>query len=157
MSNHCHVCHTDKQEDELAISPRTGKKVSVCLPCWDKHYAHLCKSSQEHKAKQKLEGRSCRKKQIARNREYLATILMTAKCMDCPENDWLVLELDHRDPTQKHDAVTRMVNDGVSLERIKVEVAKCDIVCANCHTRRTIKRAKSWRLTFVNHLSSNPP
>lgn len=147
----------DKAEDELAISPSTGKKVKVCLGCWDKHYAHLCKPKEHHKAKQKQEGRYARQRQITRNREYIASVLMTAKCMDCPTDDWLVLEFDHRDPAEKHDAVTRMVNDGIALDRIKVEVAKCDIVCANCHTRRTIKRAKSWRLSFVLQFSSTPP
>lgn len=66
--------------------------------------------------------------------------------MDCGYDNWIALELDHRDPSQKYDAVTRMVNDGTTLDRIKQEVEKCDVVCANCHAIRTAHHSKSWRI-----------
>ncbi|TXH11668.1 MAG: hypothetical protein E6R04_01065 [Spirochaetes bacterium] len=149
MSDICSVCKSDKQENELATSPSTGRKLKVCLVCWGKHYAHLAKPADYHKQKRKRENRASRKKQIARNREYIASILLDSKCMDCGYSNWIALELDHRNPTEKHDAVTRMVNDGVMLERIKAEVAKCDVVCANCHAIRTAKQFNSWRVGFI--------
>ena len=35
---------------------------------------------------------------------------------------------------------------GVPLERIKAEIATCELVCANCHRRRTARRVRSWRV-----------
>jgi len=148
MGNICSVCKLDKTEDEMATSPRTHKKVKVCLACWDKHYARLTKSSEHHKAKQRKEDSNGRKVAIARNRSFIASILCGAKCMDCGYDNWIALELDHRDAAEKEDAVTRLVNNGISLERVKAEAAKCDIVCANCHAIRTAIQAKSWRIAF---------
>ena len=34
---------------------------------------------------------------------------------------------------------------GFSLERITHEVEKCDIVCANCHRKRTAQRANTMK------------
>lgn len=45
---------------------------------------------------------------------------------------------DHRDPSLKTALVTRMAGR-VKLKRLLEEVAKCDIVCANCHRDRTFR------------------
>jgi hypothetical protein len=47
--------------------------------------------------------------------------------------------LDHRDPGQKRTEVTRMIGRA-GTARILDEIAKCDIVCANCHRLRTFRR-----------------
>lgn len=155
MDNTCNRCRVAKPQEQFAISPSTQKITGVCQECWDKHYAHLAKSVEHHKSKKRLEDRKSRRKQIDRNRVYLRSILENAQCMECGNDNWLVLELDHRNPQDKHDAVTRMVNDGTSLDRIKQEVLKCDIVCANCHTIRTAKRGNTWRWQVVNGTSSS--
>jgi hypothetical protein len=49
------------------------------------------------------------------------------------------MDFDHRDPATKTRAVTRMISNA-GLARILAEVAKCDIVCANCHRLRTFRR-----------------
>ena len=49
------------------------------------------------------------------------------------------MDFDHRDPAQKSAEVTRMVGRA-GTQRILDEVAKCDIVCANCHRLRTYRR-----------------
>jgi hypothetical protein len=33
-----------------------------------------------------------------------------------------------------------MAGHGFSIETLKAEIAKCDLVCANCHRLRTWKR-----------------
>jgi hypothetical protein len=143
----CCYCRKPKDEDSFAISPKTRKITAICQDCWDEHYAHRAKSMDYHRDKQKREYRATRNKQITRNRDYLHSVLKEALCIDCGYGNWIALELDHRDPSKKYDAVTRMVNDGTTLERIKEEIEKCDIVCANCHAIRTANRSKSWRIT----------
>jgi hypothetical protein len=49
------------------------------------------------------------------------------------------MDFDHRDPTSKRSAVTRMIGRA-GTQRILDEAAKCDIVCANCHRLRTFER-----------------
>jgi hypothetical protein len=49
------------------------------------------------------------------------------------------MDFDHRDPSEKLSGVTRMIGRS-GTPRILAEVAKCDIVCANCHRTRTFTR-----------------
>lgn len=55
-------------------------------------------------------------------------------CADCGvEYPPWVMDFDHRDPTQKLNIVSKM-----RAERtVREEIAKCDVVCANCHRERT--------------------
>jgi len=50
----------------------------------------------------------------------------------------MVLEFDHVGP--KHGNLSDLVAHGYSLTRLAVEVAQCEVVCANCHRRRTFAR-----------------
>lgn len=149
MEKACCYCRKTKEDKVFATSPKTRKITSVCQQCWDLHYAHRAKSIEYHKEKQRQEGKDARKKQITRNRAYLFDLLKEASCVDCGYDNWIVLELDHRDSSQKYDAVTRMINDGTTLDRIKQEIEKCDVVCANCHAIRTATRSKSWRVSYA--------
>lgn len=70
---------------------------------------------------------------IAALRDYKAL----KKCQDCGEGDPLFLDFDHKDRSQKSYNVSDHARIGYSLARILKEVEKCDVVCANCHRRRT--------------------
>jgi len=45
------------------------------------------------------------------------------------------MDFDHRDPNVKVDHVASMLSAGVN--KLEAEIAKCDVVCANCHRIRT--------------------
>lgn len=57
-------------------------------------------------------------------------------CMDCGEDNFIVLELDHVRGKKKSN-VSDMIRNGYSWERILEEINKCESVCANCHRIRT--------------------
>jgi len=60
-------------------------------------------------------------------------------CADCGRRfPPCVMQFDHRDQTTKSYDVTRMLMRGRPV--ILAEVAKCDIVCTNCHRVRTYER-----------------
>ena len=52
------------------------------------------------------------------------------------------MDFDHRDPGQKRYTGSRMVGRAGNA-RIMAEVAKCDIVFANCHRDRTHRRREA--------------
>lgn len=61
-------------------------------------------------------------------------------CVDCGETDPTVLVFDHVDPAEKYKDVGIMIHNGCSLKKVKAEIAKCEVRCANCHSRRTAKQ-----------------
>jgi hypothetical protein len=86
-----------------------------------------------HRAKEALRRRG------AILRDYKAS----RGCADCGEMDPVVLELDHLDRTTKNSQQanrygrTAVPWRSMSLKALEAELAKCEVVCANCHRRRT--------------------
>lgn len=78
-------------------------------------------------------------------RAELGRIMQAAKdapCMDC--GNWFdpaCMEFDHRDPATKVANVSKMRNGRYPVQALLDEIAKCDLVCANCHRIRTKYRA----------------
>ena len=67
--------------------------------------------------------------------------------MDCGgEYPPYVMDFDHRDPLDKTDNVANAVHNGWSVTKFRAEIAKCDVVCANCHRERTHRQAPVRRV-----------
>lgn len=78
------------------------------------------------------------------NAEFLIDYLRHHPCVDCGESDIVVLEFDHQ--RDKLADVSALSREGYSLDKLKQEIAKCEVVCANCHRRRTAKQFGWYRL-----------
>jgi hypothetical protein len=76
------------------------------------------------------------KKRIALRRLVMA-YLLEHPCVDCGEDDPVVLEFDHREPAAKSFNIGDGVSRAYGTQRVKDEIAKCDVRCANCHRRKT--------------------
>jgi hypothetical protein len=83
-----------------------------------------------------------RKRAVQRNREKLREFLRASQCADCGIADFAVLEFDHRDPRDKRGDMCQLLT--FSWESMLTEIGKCDVVCANCHRRRTARQF-GWR------------
>ena len=83
--------------------------------------------------------------QIKERRKVLNTWISTYKelhpCKDCGlRYKHYQMDFDHlRD---KKWNISRIVKHTGGLEPIKAEIAKCDLVCANCHRERTHQRQR---------------
>ena len=75
-------------------------------------------------------------------REYIYQYLLEHPCLDCGETNPQLLSFDHVRGDKKL-GISEMVGRGWSLETIKAEVRKCDVVCFNCHMRRERRRRLS--------------
>jgi hypothetical protein len=85
---------------------------------------------------------------IAKQKAYLAQYLRDLKtktpCVDCGINyPYYVMDFDHV-RGQKHANVMELVST-LSKKRIDQEIAKCEIVCSNCHRIRTHMRKMAKR------------
>lgn len=76
----------------------------------------------------------------------LAELGLSPVCQDCRGDfgDCLsVLEFDHRPDEPKTHGIARMIRYSYSWAAIITEAGRCDLVCANCHRRRTAARLQS--------------
>lgn len=83
----------------------------------------------------------------SRKREQIDD-LKRVPCADCGGTFHpFVMDFDHREGTVKRFNVSAAIPLGLSLEAVKEEAAKCDVICANCHRMRTLRRIERDRLT----------
>ena len=75
--------------------------------------------------------------------------LETHPCVDCGELDPVVLQFDHINPDDKKQSVARLI-DGSYWENALEEMQKCEVRCANCHTKRTAVQRGWWKAKLVN-------
>ncbi|MCU1376008.1 MAG: hypothetical protein JWO68_3294 [Actinomycetia bacterium] len=77
-----------------------------------------------------------------RKRERLRDLVRRAKevpCADCGGSfPYYVMDFDHVGD-EKSALVSKLVNFGAT-QRLLDEMAKCEVVCANCHRIRTWRR-----------------
>jgi hypothetical protein len=68
--------------------------------------------------------------------EYIAA----KGCCDCGTRDPRVLEFDHMDPDGKDYDIARLLSSGYgwASEKLRAEIRKCRVICANCHRKHTI-------------------
>lgn len=73
-------------------------------------------------------------------RRELRAWLNEQKCIPCADCKGtfpsMCMDFDHRDRNDKSFGIGRWAN-GMSRATLAVEIAKCDVVCANCHRIRT--------------------
>lgn len=67
-----------------------------------------------------------------KKKEWLDSLKV--KCGRCPETHVACLEFHHRNPTEK-DFLLSVGVAKYALKRLKAEVAKCEIICSNCHRK----------------------
>ncbi len=69
------------------------------------------------------------------------TTLKRRPCMDCGGTfPPVCMDFDHLPGNKKSGNVSTMARLGWSTEKILAEIAKCDLVCSNCHRIRTATR-----------------
>lgn len=108
-----------------------------CRQC-NKEYQQ--KWYENNKELQNKRARESTKRARHKKREYVYGILLNSKCSVCSETDPIVLQFDHLDPSSKVDRVSKMIfSTKYKIEDIKREIDKCQILCANCHARKTAK------------------
>lgn len=84
---------------------------------------------------------SARNKRREINRKTARQIKADSGCSRCEEKDPDALDFHHLDPSKKESNITNAVYN-YSLKRMLEEIAKCIVLCRNCHQK---EHARQWR------------
>lgn len=124
----CYSCKQKKDESEFARNPaRKDGLNSNCRKCHSNY-----RKDHYEKNRQKYIDKAARNK-IAFKVEF-AKFKKTLKCSKCSETETCCLDFHHVDSTKKDMAISELVQLG-NIERLKTELAKCIVLCANCHRK----------------------
>lgn len=98
-------------------------------------YCKSCRReySRKHYQMQKeyYTAKNTKRKKVSHN--YVWDVKVKSKCVRCGFDNPAALDFHHRDSTTKEFSISKAYAKGIGLDRIKKEIAKCDILCANCH------------------------
>jgi hypothetical protein len=108
--------------------------------CRDCYRAYFRDRAEPHRR----EVRAARLNRRRDARIFLADYLRTQCCSDCGEADPRVLEFHHL--REKRGNLADLVRRGSSVRALQREVARCTVLCGNCHRMRTAASRGSWRL-----------
>ena len=137
----CSMCKQWKPLDDFHRNrTRRDGRQNLCKPCnlelnkrWYRDHPEARRTRMDEHARR-------RKRKL---QSMLLDYLRAHPCVDCGESDPVVLEFDHlRDNSAN---VTTLVVRRVAWSVILEEIAKCEVVCANCHRRRTARRIGAYR------------
>ena len=136
----CKKCGDEKPEVEFAFRNKSKEtRQPYCKACRKKIDAKVWIDADFRE--RKLQRQQSYRDQ---NRDFILKYLQTHACIDCGEADPIVLDFDHRN--DKSAGIAQMIGS-VSQENIMLEMAKCDIRCANCHRRKTAMDFGYYRFT----------
>ena len=137
----CPRCKEKKPLDTF-FKKKDRRASSYCKPCQLEYVReHYRRTKGAYNARRYVLAETYKE----RNRRLVFAHLTENPCVDCAERDILVLDFDHVQGA-KLSSISRMINDCVSVGKLRIEIEKCEVRCANCHRRKTCIRAQ-----FVSH------
>jgi len=136
----CTRCNETKSSIHFSPSGRGGKYfASKCKPCNAEAAREYRLKNNEQVNKVAKRSRAKRSKANYRARKDYISKLKEKPCSDCKvQYPWYVMDFDHRPGETKEFTIGQSPN--IAWDRILKEVAKCDVVCSNCHRERTYQR-----------------
>ena len=121
--------HGDKREDGMIFNTYAARLDS-------EGFNYLQWLTPEAFKKAKARSRGSYKKSFLRGKKYVDEFKLKKGCACCGYKEHAsALDFDHLDPSKKTMSVSRMI--ALNFERLKAEINKCQVLCANCHRIKT--------------------
>jgi hypothetical protein len=130
-------CGRCKRELPTAAFARYGRGYqSYCRDCQKEYDAAWY---QANKARRRAKARADQQRYVA----WLDSLKEGRPCADCGQvYPPYVMEWDHLPGVEKTLVLGNTRGSAHGKERILAEIAKCELVCANCHRERTFGKRK---------------
>lgn len=108
----CRYCKNRYPESDFGVAATTPNKI------YRRHKCRYCY-------------RQTKRLLIARYRKWIEDYKGERQCENCGLSDYRVLDFHHHDELVNKDF--EVANFRVGFERLKREIEKCVLLCANCH------------------------
>lgn len=120
-----------KNHEIITVENKGTKKLKMPRANKEKNREYFKKWYQANKEKQY---RRIKERQ-QKIRKWLGEYKKTLKCELCNESHVACLDFHHKDPNEKEASLSMIYMKGWSIERIKKEIDKCQVLCSNCHRK----------------------
>ena len=144
----CSSCQTKKTDDDFYWKVKNVRRKTVCKECHKAYRKHHYEANRQKYIDKSRKWINEHRSEIREELRSLVKARLKTGCKDCGEMDPVVLEFDHREPSQKSFNISVMLRRTTTRTRMERELDKCDVVCANCHRRRTANMFGSWKLAI---------
>jgi 5-methylcytosine-specific restriction endonuclease McrA len=137
----CSRCREVKPASEFSMRGSSGGRPDTyCRPCRSEYgKEHYAANRQRY-----IEQTRVRNQKRFRERvSFLLEYSRSHPCTDCGESDPVVLDFDHLRDKAFHIAYGIHYR---AWDQVLAEIEKCEVVCSNCHRRRTARRRGTIRL-----------
>ena len=141
----CVKCKKEKSLDEFNKNKaRKDGRQTNCRVCQHSYHKEWYSDPEKHK-EQRDRVKKARKTLTDLHREFILAYFKTHPCVDCGITDIRVLEFDHLPSFKKEANISEAIHQGWSIEKLKIEIEKCEVRCRNHHAIKTYERDGSWR------------
>lgn len=128
----CYTCKGKKPKASFhRHAGRPNDKQTMCKVCRKAYNAEYYQRTKS------LPSRDSGQKKVLQRVNGLILAAMSGGCVDCGISDLEVLEFDHLG--DKVASIAKM-RQTANTPKLMAELAKCQVVCANCHKKRTYAR-----------------
>jgi len=128
----CVRCKKKRALSKFRQRPDFNGTDSYCRDCRSAYSKEHYQANKELHNKRRYSNERTRRKGLRK----LVREAKNKPCSDCGnEHPYFVMDMDHLDPRTKKFDLGNPWNH--TEEAVKAEIAKCEVVCANCHRYRT--------------------
>ena len=146
------ICTKCNQELDINLFSRKGnyKDGSFKYQCVCKQCSKIYKDEHYKRNKTKYIEKIADYKKAQRDKNLIKLIefFKLNPCVDCGENNPLVLEFDHL--YDKKYTISKKLSAGLNWESLLKEINKCEVRCSNCHKIKTAYQYNWTILKFLN-------
>ena len=126
---------------------KTDGLQTACKGCKKAEFSAYYENNREHHLAVVTKRRRERDEET---RNFIWNYLSNHPCVGCGQDDPIVLEFDHVDPSTKKGSVSDLAfKRRVSRETLQEEIAKCVVRCTYCHRRKTA-REQGWYKSLLD-------
>ena len=143
----CTKCPQNGPQPITNFARKRKRRSPVCKTCKNAynrtHYTEHTQVYKERKATRKSD-----------TRHWYEQLKAALRCNRCPENHPATIHFHHIDRKSKEINLCNAITYGWSKERILAEIAKCEVLCANCHAKEHWK--EEYHLPTVSRPGIEP-